>query len=286
MADITINIPAPVLTAGQYFKERHRQLPSGGWGSYTSRSNAPFTVTGLSAGDYEFEFILVNADETECPAVYRRHTLITDYECISFASEMKKINGVYLVEITYTLPPGFTDPVCGWEVELIQNGSTTNKFTYATLPVSGVIKIPCANIAGLLYIRANMCNGRIKNCHGNDVAHFPDPPCVPMTGVVITVEEVFENGRWEYYLKVSFIQSVPATTGVKLDYRQWNAINGDRFNGTVNIAPGATSFRRKLSPAFKFLEECTRYYVTVTDTCNNGLPVQIDWCRTHEYEER
>src|SRR5690606_5088898 len=110
------------------------------------------------------------------------------FECIFFTSQIKKVNGLYHVEISYTLPPGFTDPACGWEIEYLQNGNVVNKFTYANLPTGGIIKIPCANVSGLLYIRAQLCNGRVKVCHGNDVAYFPEPPCVPMTGVTIDIE--------------------------------------------------------------------------------------------------
>ena len=279
MADISITIPAPSLTAGQYFKERHRLLPVGTWSGQTNRTNAPFTITGLSVGDYEFEFVLVNADGTHCPPVYRTYTLVGDYDCLTFASQMQKQNGLYHVEVTYTLPPGFTDPACGWEIEYVQNG-VYNKFTYANLPVSGIIKIPCANLSGILYIRALMCNGRVKECHSNDVAYYPDPPCVPISGVVITFEEV-PNFEWcDYYINISFTQSTPATTVLKLEYFQWNAVGGDKFKGTVNIAPGTNKIRRKIAPLFFDGQECTKYYVTLIDVCNNGLPIEVDWCRT------
>lgn len=281
MADITINIPAPTLVGGQYFKERHRLLPAGVWSSYANRNNAAFTITGLSAGEYEFEFILVNADGTHCPATYRKHTLIADFECIGFVSQMKKVNGLYHVEVTYTLPPGFTDPPCGWEVEFIQGTATVNKYTYTNLPAGGVFKIPCTNVSGLLYIRAQLCNGRVKVCHGNDVAHFPDPPCVPMSGVSISFEQVRKNGLCEFFMKVSFTQSTPATTNIKLDYREWNAIAGDRFNGIIHVAPNATSFKKQIYPVFTQNNfEQTIYYVTVIDACNNGLPQQVTLNRT------
>lgn len=182
---------------------------------------------------------------------------------------------------TYTLPPGFTDPACGWEVEFIQGTSTVNKYTYANLPAGGVFKIPCSNVSGLLYIRAQLCNGRVKVCHGNDVAHFPDPPCVPMSGVSISFEQVKKNGVCEFFMKVSFTQSSPATTSIKLDYREWNAIAGDRFNGTIQVAPNATSFKKQIYPVFTQSNmEQTIYYVTVIDACNNGLPQQVTLNRT------
>lgn len=282
MADLTITIPAPTLTTGQYFKERHRQLPSGAWGSYTNRTNAAFTITGLTPGDYEFEFILVNADETHCPPVYRTYTLIGDYECITFASEMKKVGSLYHIEITYTLPPGHTDPACGWEVEYIQNGMSS-KFTYTNLPASGIIKIPCQNIGTVLYIRALLCNGRSKDCHVNDVQAFNDPPCQPFSNVVITIDEVQVYSDYcEYYLNITFTQSVPATTNVQLNYVQWTSgvIAGDSFNGTVAISPTAGTFRRRLNPMLMQGEMCMKYYVSFIDVCNNGWPVEVNFCRT------
>ena len=282
MADLTITIPAPVLTAGQTFKERHRLLPSGSWSGYNNRTNAPFTITGLSIGDYEFEFILVNADATQCPPVYRTYTLVADYECISFASEMKNVNGLYHIEITYTLPPGHTDPACGWEVEYLQNGNSS-KFTYSSLPGSGIIKISCPNVAAILYVRANMCNGRTKVCHVNDVEHFTNPPCVPFSGVSIFITEVLlGGGKCEYYLNVNFTQSVPATTSVRLVYNQWHygVPAGDSFNGFVSISPTATTFKRKLNPLFYMGDECTKYYVNFIDVCGNGPSVEVNFCRT------
>lgn len=282
MADITITIPAPTLTAGQYFKERHRQLPSGGWSGYTNRNNAPFTITGLSNGDYEFEFVLVNADGTQCPAVYRTYTLIPDYDCISFASEMKKVNGLFHIEVTYTLPPGHTDPACGWEIEYILNGNA-QKFTLATLPAGGVIKIPCTNDPGIIYVRALMCNGRTKICHSNDITNFPTPPCVPFSNVVITIDEVqVASDYCEYYLNITFTQSVPATTQVKLNYTQWNhgLPQGDVFNGNVAISATANTFRKKLRPILQWDEMCMKYYVSFIDVCGNGNPVEVNFCRT------
>ncbi len=282
MADLTITIPAPTLTVGQYFKERHRQLPSGAWGSYTNRTNAAFTITSLTPGDYEFEFILVNADDTHCPPVYRTYTLISDYECITFASEMKKVGSLYHIEITYTLPPGHTDPACGWEVEYIQNG-TSSKFTYTNLPASGIIKIPCQNIGAVLYVRALLCNGRSKDCHVNDVQAFNDPPCVAFTNVVVTFSEVpLGNGKCEYYMNISFAQSSPATTNLRLVYNQWHRglPGGDSFNGVIPISATTTSIKRKINPLFYELDECTDYYVSVIDVCNNGWPIKETFCRS------
>lgn len=278
MADITITIPGPVLTTGQYFKERHRILPSGTWSSYTNRSNAPFTVSGLSIGDYEFEFILVNADGTHCPAVYRTYTLIDDFDCISFNAEMKEVNKLYHFEVTYTLPPGFTDPACGWEVEYTQ-GNNTQTFTMANLPVSGIIRIPCQNLPGIVKVKANLCNGRVKECYAGDITNFPDPPCQPFTNVQMNITEVHDpvTNRCRYYLNITFTQSVPATTNVRLNYLQASPgiPAGDNFNGFFTLLPAANSFTKEIFPHFMEGIEIGEYTVNFIDACGHGPQVKV-----------
>lgn len=276
MADLTINIPAPTLTPGQYFKERHRLLPFGSWSGYFNRSNAPFTLTGLSEGEYEFEFVLVNADATECTATYRTYTIVDDYECISFNSEMKKVNGLYHIEVTYTLPGGHTDPSCGWEIEWSQNGNT-NVVPYATLPASGIIKIPCTNDVAVLYVRAKMCNGKTKNCHVADITNFPDPPCQPFSNVTVQIIGQWNGSSCDHYVVINFTQSSPATTSALLDYKQWHhgAISGDFFNGNIPISATATSVKVKLTPLWYPSDEYTDYYVTFVDVCGNGWPYKV-----------
>lgn len=282
MADITITIPGPQLTTGQYFKERHRLLPSGSWSAYTNRSNTPFTITGLSIGDHEFEFILVNADDTHCPPVYRTHTLVGDYDCISFNALMKQDGQLFYVEVTYTLPPSHTAPDCGWRVEYEQNGNTQS-FTLSALPASGVLKIPCKNATTIVRMIADMCNGRTRICDVKEVASIYIPACTPMQNVQMNVTEIFDpaTGKCRYFLNITFTQSVPASTRVKLDYLQTSPgiPAGDHFSGFVNILPTDTSFTKEVHPHFAERIEEGKYYVTFTDECGQGLNTPVTFFR-------
>lgn len=288
MADLTINIPQPILTTGQYFKVRYRALPSGAWSGYTNRTNAPFTITGLSAGDYEFKFILVNADATECPATYRTYTIEEDYTCISFNSEMKEVNGLYHIEITYTIPGGHTDPSCGWEVVWIQNGKM-NTVPFSNLPGSGIIKIPCQNLSAVLYIKAKMCSGKVKDCHSADVSAIPDPPCINMSNIQMIITHKQVGNSCEYYLEITFSQSAPATTQPHLFYEQWRqsglGVPHDKFSGVITIAPTATKIVRKINPHFFEGEECTEYRVNFTDVCGGVSSQRINFCREYCFDE-
>lgn len=272
MADVTITIPLPKLIAGEYFKERHRLLPSSVWSGYTNRGNAAFTITGLSAGDYEFEFILVKADATECPAVYRKYTLYGDYECISFSSGLVDYNGIVRLDMTYTLPGGHTPPPCGWEVEYTDNNGNTTVVPYATLPASGKISMQVKNVSAILRIYALLCNGKKKQCHVNDVTPiFIPPPCTPMSGVNINLVEEFNNGKCEYFIEITFTQSSPATTSAHLIYEQTNNIlNTDKFKGYVPLLPNATKLKWKINPDLWPGTEFIKYNINIIDRCGNG----------------
>lgn len=283
MANITVKIPAPILTAGQYFKERHRQLPGGSWSGYTTRSNLPFTLTGLTEGDYQMEFILVNADATECTAVYRTFTVVGEYECISFNSELVEDNGLYYIAITYTLPPGYTDPPCGWEVQWTPAGGSTQTIKYNALSASGIIKIPTANVGGILYVQAQLCNGRTKQCHVNDLIMIPDPPCNGMTGLTANiVEELLPDGTYGFFLVVTFAQSSPPTTQLGLNYSQQflGGLGGDNFTGTIPISPTATKLKKRLNPHMLAGQEEADYVVFVTDVCGTHGRMDLKLVRT------
>lgn len=283
MADITVKIPAPILTTGQYFKERHRQLPGGSWSGYTTRSNLPFILTGLSEGDYQMEFILVNADATECTAVYRSFTIVPEYECITFDSELVENNGLYYIEITYTLPPGYTDPPCGWEVQWTPSGGTTQTIKYNALSLSGIIKIPAANTGGVLYVQAQLCNGRTMQCHVNDLVAIPDPPCIGMTNLTASiVEEVDAQGNYNYFLIINFTQSNPPTTRLYLDYAQQyqGGFTGENFKGYILISATATKLKRQLHPLMYDGQEEAKYVLFVTDACGTHSRIDLTLIRT------
>ena len=244
MPNAVITIPQPVLTSGQYFKTRYRLLPSGSWSSYVNRSNAPFTLTGLSAAQYQLEVILVKVDGTNCPAVYKTFTLTGDYDCgkITF-------NGVIVnptaatqeVHITYTKLSGYADPPCGWKVVYIQNGNT---YTYipAMTGSSGTIKIALGSTNGLvLYMEAGLCNGKTKRCHTQDVL-YTAPPC---TNAVVTIPGSLSYNGTDWFVTLNYINSTPATTVYNITYLQTSVMvpgnppDMGPVTGPTGVAAGA-----------------------------------------------
>ena len=289
MADRNITIPYPVLKAGEKFKVRYRILPGGAFSAYQDETNTQFTLSGLTEGaEYELEIIFVQADETECSAVYIQFTVPDSYECVEdFAAEIiRDSNGLYWLEITYT-PPG-SQPACGWEI-IYQQGSGTATIPYASLPTSGLIRISVANQSLILSIRAMICDGQYEECFLADVSEISPPSCVSISNVTMQIREVLNTvtNRCEYFLDISFTQSNPISSTILLSYAQGGSIfNTDKFTGTVPVPSGNTpTVTKKLNPVLFEGQECTSYDISVVDVCNNGLPQRIDYCRTICFHE-
>jgi hypothetical protein len=269
MADITLTIPLPVLIAGQHFKTRYRELPSGSWSGYTNRTNAPFTITGLTAGNYQLEVILVKADETECPAVYKTFIVTDDYDCIDFTAEIVQNGSLYNLVISYTLPGGFADPGCGWDIIILQSGNTTT-IPYATLSVSGTITIPVSNTVLNLKIRANQCNGNYKYCFDGEVP-AAEPDCTPMSAISGTI--LYTAGAtFPWSIKLDFTNSTPPTTFANIHYSQTGFIMPGNIPDSGNLifpfmswGAGPTSVTFKVLPAP--YEGELSYAGTILDVC-------------------
>lgn len=230
-----------MLVAGSHFKTRYRQLPAGAWSSYVNRTNAAFTLTGLTAGNYELEVILVR-DGVECPAIIKPFTVTAPFECLDFEAEIVQAGSQYNLEISYTLPGGFVNPPCGWQVQII--GNTTNKtINYTTLPASP-IKIPVANEGLLVRVIANLCDGKTQTCYEGDVSGIPTP-CIPITMGTVSLSYVGAqvNGTQRFKITFNFTQSSPATTLPVINIIQTNAGNPAQafYNPYGPISPSATS---------------------------------------------
>lgn len=273
MADLTITIPKPVLSGSAYFKVRYRQLPSGGWSAYSNRSNLAFTITGLAEGEYEFEFIVVQDDGTECSSTYRTYTIVDEYECIDFSAVLVQIGALFYLDISYTLPPGHTDPACGWEIEYRPFNNPVQKVHYNTLPASGKFSILTSRDGGVLYIRANQCNGKVKDCYSADVTGVSEAPCEPLNiNPVATVHR--SGGMW--YITINFAQSFPPSSSVYLAFKQSNIpanYSGQRFFKRAYIASNATSVTVQIPqvpiiiPGMKEV----KYTGMIVDDCGQGV---------------
>lgn len=213
--DITITINSAILQGTEKFIVRYRLLPSGAYSAYQDETNAPFTITGLSEGEYQFEIIFVRENGEECEAVYKYYTVYPEFSCISFTGEIvQDANGLYYVEISYT--PS-VNPPCGWSVSYSQGSLLGTSIPYATLPASP-IRIPVPNASTDVGITALLCNGRSILCYSETLDAI-DAPCTP---IVITDVSIVQNPAPSigYTLYLRFTQSTPATRIIRITYQQ------------------------------------------------------------------
>lgn len=284
MPDTTITIPSPVLTGSDYFKVRYR-LIGGAWSAYQNETNTPFTLTGLSLGNYQLEIIVVDGDTsppTECPPVYRTFIISDPFTCITFNAEIIQIGFQYVLRITFTQSSPPAAPNCGWEILYTINGQTTT-VPYATLPNSGVIDITLpSNSDVALNIRGNLCNGNYQYCFSDDIPAI-EPECIPMQITNTYITEVTGVGGG-YYLNIDYINSIPATQFAQLVYYQTypsvpiitNPEQG--FIPSFPISPASTgTLTVKLNPTPhpQFLFEFIKYNGNILDACEHTHYFQV-----------
>ena len=240
MPNVTITIGTPVLAAGEHFKIRYRLLPNGSFSAPQNKTNAPFTLTGLTAGSYELEVIVVKADCSECPPAYQIFEVVTLFTCIDFTVTLVlEANGLTYLQISYSLPGGWIDPACGWDI--VYNGNTVH---YAALPASP-IKILVPNVTTQVQIVADGCNGNKKLCYTGTV-----PPAIPtctptfFTGYTIQPTSLSTFNSPEFLLTVNFTQSTPCTTSVFLIINQGPVTGGlpVSIKQSIPVACSSTSF--------------------------------------------
>lgn len=248
MADVTLQINDPTLTGGQVFKVRYRLLPAGAWVPIADQTNAPFTVTGLSAGDYQLEFIVQLTDETLCAAVYKIVTvtdIVADFQCAEFTVTMSK--NPNKLNISYILPMGYVAPPCGYKIKYLLANGTYAYVSYPTLPASPFsINIPSA-IAMNVVIVADLCGAGTIECFNDGIAPPAEPTCIPMTitGTTLTPGGQVGNGDYLVTLVINFTQSTPATSVITIVGSQVGVLSGyppATINWPTGILPSTTHY--------------------------------------------
>lgn len=266
MANITLTIPLPVLASGQYFKTRYHQKPSGTWTSYVNRTNAPFTLTGLAIGDYEMEMIFVSEDGVECAPMYTNFSVVADYNCITFTAAIAQAGKFYNLNIGYTLPPGFTNPACGWDVIITDNIGTKTTH-YAALPAGG-ISLSVPNVAMVVRMQANMCNNKTKYCYQGDISPVIAPTCI---NAVITSSSIIHNALG-YFIKLVVTNSTPASSKYTVHYNQKNYMSGTvPDNGTFVITGTVAGSSTYLVPVHPTVIEGIGYNCDLVDDCGSQI---------------
>lgn len=220
MPDITVTIPDPVLTGGDYFKVRYRPV-GGAFSGYQNKTNTPFILTGLTAGNYELEVTMVKAG-VECPATLSPFVVTGDYTCVTFTPVIVQNGNLFNLSISY---PAHTTPPCGWHIEIL--GNSTNKIVnYTSLPASPLL-IPVANENLQVRILADQCGDMQKECLDTIVPPI-EPACTPMTitNDVLVYNNQYPNGFYGMSLQLTYTQSNPPTQYLTATIQQINVTQG------------------------------------------------------------
>lgn len=283
MADLSITITTPTLSAGESFRERHRLLPAGAWSSYVSRTNSIFTLTGLTAGTYQFEFSLLRADGTICPATYKTYTVVEEesYTCPSFT--ITQVLSPDRIKIEYT--GGSGTPPCGYNIRYSASGSGVfANVHYATLPASPFyINVPVTGKALQVQVLADQCDGSTV-CYDASVPYPPKAPCTPLSGLdweITPIEGQFQNKKKFAITITASSQSTIPTTNVTVNAAQTNVISPSvRWNATLPITGiSPTAFSMSVTLEFNIsIGTVPAYYwvISFVDACgfNHVLSVQ------------
>lgn len=294
MADVVVTILTPTLTGSDYFKTRYRPV-GGGYGANTNRTNAPFTLTGLSVGDYEMEIIFVNvegATETDCPAVIHEFSVDPEFTCFPFDAEIQQNGALYELVITYTLgsPPAW--PPCGFDI-VYNNGTGNVTIHYATLPLSGEIRytIP-SNANTSVTVLADMC-GYYNVCFEETVPKIPSPNCTP--AVVTGYDITYVNGFWN--IRAFVTNSTPSTSPYIFIFQEISVTNigtppdsGQKaytsgfsagtplFFGNILVNPKGTlltAFNPNPDDPPIYIPNCIIYNVSFRDYCGTKHQFQV-----------
>lgn len=288
--DEVIEIPLPILVGTEKFKVRYRLLPAGIFSAYQDETNAPFTLTGLSAGTYEIEYIYVKEDLTECETTVDTFTVVDDdYECTDFTAEIQQIGSLWNLQIVYT--PPLTSPPCGWRIQWTQ-GTASATTTYTSLPASGVINIaiPTGHNVSLLII-ADLCDDKLLFCFEDEVEGIPLPTCTP--AVLVSADLKYNSSispsPLTWFIRLQIINSNPMTQNYVLNVSETSFTGSlPPFNGTFLIPaqqlPGTFFYgANQVYPNGIFLQgapgeympNCISFAGTLTDDCGVSHPFSV-----------
>jgi hypothetical protein len=283
--NVLISINDPVLLGTEYFLVRYRLAPAGVWIDLGIQSNAPFEITGLSAGDYELEVVFVNEDGVLCPAVISDFTVVADppidqCECMTVTNLSVSRNCDNTAVIHMDL--GAQTGGCSLSITYTQFGNInpqTITYPQGSFPTSVNISTPDnpSSTPPSVNVTLSCCNGDTLICFDGQISNIIRQDCgcvVPyISGAWINYDPILD----EYTLCINFT-SLP---GVDHDiyYKQQLSTNPIVFDeGTV---PTTTDGYYEITLSPEAFTGDIQYYVKVTNDCGEDYRV-IDIFRCGE----
>lgn len=241
MPNVSITIPYPVLQSGQSFNVRYRELPSGSWVDISPKTNAQFTISGISAGDYELEvrLNLGGSPAQLCPPVLQRFYVEEEYGCPEIDSaEITRSGQQSQIVITAT-PAGNTYP-CGYQIEYTALGASFGTWIRRNpFPSTLSIPVPTPPSDYTVRIFGVPCSGSANVLCWEDTLEAPET-CDPIT-VQSPGASYVKSGN-QYYIRFPFNQSTPSSPTLLATWKQ----KGVMVSGTTD--PGGQQSFNAVSP--------------------------------------
>lgn len=269
--DVQISINAPILLGTEYFIVRYRIAPAGVWVDLGIQSNAPFTITGLSAGNYELEVVFVNEEGVLCPAVIRDFTVVADppideCECMDVTNLYVSRNCDNTAVIHMNL--GAQTGGCNLSITYTQFGNInpqTITYPQGSFPSFVDISTPDnpSSTPPSINVTLECCNGDTLTCFNGQIADVRNQDCgctVPyISGAWINYDPIAD----EYTMCINFT-SLPGVDH-EIYYKQLSTTNPAVFDeGTV---PTTTDGYYEIVLAPEPFPGDIQYYVKVTNDC-------------------
>jgi hypothetical protein len=236
MGDINITIPLPVLATGQYFKVRYRDDPPHAWIDIVHQTNAPFTISGLSAGRYQLSATLVRSEDplVECEEVIQWFEVVEIDGCLTATASIEPSHDWQIWQLQLLVTGAVTALPCGgYDIVYGIAGGPMSTVHYTS--ITGTILLPASFATYHVVIKALDCAGNATICQEFDVsATYGEGGCVHAT--VTHAELLYTGTGWS--VKLTITQSAPPTNPFSVAWWQSNVFNA---NPSLANDPGGSA---------------------------------------------
>ena len=238
MPDKTISIPQPVLKMGETFSVRYRMLPSGSWVDITPKTNTPFTITGLSVGNYTLEVAIIRGG-VPCDKKHYSFSVEDPCDCppsLAYTAVFDVYGNIHL-HITTGTPSA---KITGYRVD-IRDGNGAQSVLVNPSSVQNYTIVFPETIGAYNMIIFAICGKYEKVCFDSWIAIDP-APCTGISGYSATITKMITAiGTIQYYLRILLTQSNPATLNTTVSYNQTDKV-------VMGSQDGGTSFVNQVNP--------------------------------------
>lgn len=273
--DIDITITPPVLVGTQYFNVRYKLQSDTLWTDISPQTNALFTISGLSEGDYDLGVTLAEGTSPEqlCDETFYTFHVGSEETCLDYTVGFFEDRGAIFIELGVS-PLSPAPNICGIQVVWFPNSNPNaqQQAVYAP-PFSTPYYLPASAEDYTIQIYEQLCDGTIQLCDELE-ALYSESGCTPADyGDTFMT---YENGV--YYITIGInSQSSPYTDPFQINYGQDNLVySGQPEQGQtiyLNATPSTTSLVFPVNPNEDVVPQNGNrrivYKFNVIDFCQN-----------------